>query len=444
MTWTILPAALLLLLGSLMVAYNPVGSTAVVACLIVAAALAYAIGLNRATGEVVRSARRFAAEIRKLGADGLARHGADSYPALHDAWLGYRASLVVDPRSGALAGRVPAEEFFHVQAVGRVVDLGLYPAVPGVLVGLGLYFTFLGLALALAATGSGLGAADPAQARAALEKLFAVAAFKFTTSLVAMACSLLFTLMERRRAFEVQRALAELATALDRTFPPLSLEAMLGAALVPAVPVTPARSAELQAAELGRAAGEAAAAAVTAQLAPLAASFRAADGGQGAMVAAAIEQELARSLALARQQAEAELAAFRGEAGRAFQGLLAEHLGAHERLLTRVEGAMADLHKFAGGVGLYTGDRIHELQRLATTTAGQADRVDASYQGLVERVAGAMQANNQHMQRFLQQAEERQVQFFEAYDEAVSRLTGEILKAANYLAEAADRRYEGA
>ena len=55
-----------------------------------------------------------------------------------------------------------------------------------------------------------------------------------------------------------------------------------------------------------------------------------------------------------------------------------------------------------------------------------------------------MSANNQHMQRFLEQAEERQGQFFVAYDEAVAKLTGEILKAASYLAEAADRRFEGA
>jgi hypothetical protein len=223
---------------------------------------------------------------------------------------------------------------------------------------------------------------------------------------------------------------------------------------------------------------EAFARALANELGPWLASRPVAEGGAPVALAAGgadLRAALARAIAATRAQAEQELGAYHATARQILEHSAAEQAAvlarpaaaieaatqqlvaalnaeAHVRLdqaarhdasLARIEAAMADLHKFAGGVGLYTGERIEALQQLARISAGQAEKIDLTYQELVNRVVEAMKANNNHMQAFLHQAEERQGQFFHAYDEAVERLVGEILKAATYLADAEHQRREG-
>jgi methyl-accepting chemotaxis protein len=145
-------------------------------------------------------------------------------PLLRRSWFRYREDLWEE----RLQSFRPASRAFSFEnIVPDQMNLGLVDSIPNLLLGLGLLFTFIGLIAALYFASQGVSAASTEEAKKSLGDLLHAATFKFVTSLVGLACSMLFTLGERRRLNEVTSRITILSDELDRLLPvrgPLQLQ----------------------------------------------------------------------------------------------------------------------------------------------------------------------------------------------------------------------------
>ena len=77
------------------------------------------------------------------------------------------------------------------------ISFGFYQSVPNLLTGLGILGTFIGLAFGVGAASSGLSSSDPGQITSSLQQLLDGASLAFLTSIVGIACSILFVPVDR-------------------------------------------------------------------------------------------------------------------------------------------------------------------------------------------------------------------------------------------------------
>ena len=117
-----------------------------------------------------------------------------------------------------------AERF--VRAADAYADLRSLEAWPNVLIGIGLFLTFVGLTLALIVASQGTTSSDIDVVRRSVGDLLHFAAFKFATSLVALACSILLGFFQRGLRARTFRRLETLIAAAEARYPALYLEAI--------------------------------------------------------------------------------------------------------------------------------------------------------------------------------------------------------------------------
>jgi uncharacterized phage infection (PIP) family protein YhgE len=160
-----------------------------------------------------------------------ARSDLDRLPVIGPRWAEFRETLLVPREAGrpVRSTRSP-EDWFSLgmlrdRSIG--IDLRYQNAMPGLLVGAGLLFTFLGLAVALAAAGGIVAEGASQETRnAALRQLLDTASFKFITSLVGLALSVVYTLMSKALVTGAERDIDRLVADIEHRMPPISPEAM--------------------------------------------------------------------------------------------------------------------------------------------------------------------------------------------------------------------------
>jgi hypothetical protein len=107
----------------------------------------------------------------------------------------------------------------HLYADTRTLD-----AWPNIFVGVGLLLTFVGLALSLWNASRGAASGDIAVVKQSVTTLLEFSAVKFTTSLVALLCSILLSIVLRKQRHLAEVTLDKVARALEHSHPSITIE----------------------------------------------------------------------------------------------------------------------------------------------------------------------------------------------------------------------------
>ncbi|MBE9041037.1 hypothetical protein IQ235_09620 [Oscillatoriales cyanobacterium LEGE 11467] len=101
--------------------------------------------------------------------------------------------------------------------------------------------------------------------------------------------------------------------------------------------------------------------------------------------------------------------------------------------------------ELANTTGLQSGERLAQLQQLAETVGGEADRIDAAYTNLVDRLNQGLQMGNEQLSNYLQQANETYTQSIENVDRSAAEVCQQLhstsqglMDVASYLVAAAE------
>ncbi len=201
----------------------------VVFCLVLWAAISASLAGSktwRAT-RALRSARKrlarvpdaaaFTADFEEISLDlGNAR-------LIGHRWRGYRDTLLIDASGRQpIRASVPAEHWFDASLLQDTgINLRYHAALPGMLVGAGLFFTFLGLTFALqkasAVVADNVTQTDRTHA---LQQLLDLASFKFITSLFGLGLSILYTWFWKAYCLRrIDRAIAGFVQDLNQRIP---------------------------------------------------------------------------------------------------------------------------------------------------------------------------------------------------------------------------------
>jgi hypothetical protein len=189
-----------------------------------------ALRLGRATSAVHRafeSARRALGENQDPVAFALVYERVSSVLAqdglLGGPWRGLRQSLIIPSEVGQpVVATTEARHWFDLFGLYRAAgaDLRYHAALPGLLVGAGLFVTFLGLAAALSAAGEVVAeGVDQARRNAALRDLLGAASVKFVTSLAGLGLSIWYALYRKGRLQVSEAAMSSFLAALQERIP---------------------------------------------------------------------------------------------------------------------------------------------------------------------------------------------------------------------------------
>lgn len=138
-----------------------------------------------------------------------------------EAWGEYAETFVVTGNDDErrIQNCVRPSVFFNMEDLG--FGPGGWRVVPGMFVSVGLALTFLGLISALSSMDLSNG-----DSTAALNDLLTIASAKFIMSLTGLFCSIVFTIILRRRSGKVETALHHVCRAAERRLSFISLEDM--------------------------------------------------------------------------------------------------------------------------------------------------------------------------------------------------------------------------
>ncbi|CBS86075.1 hypothetical protein [Azospirillum lipoferum] len=165
--------------------------------------------------EAVASPARFGPELDAM------EHAFRRKPGLQSAWIGIEATLA--PPTGddmAVVATVKPSEFLSIDLLRQAnINVALYQAVPGYLVGTGLLFTFISLLLALVAATGTMSAATATATHVALQGLLSAAAMKFTCSIAGLLASIVFSWWLRHRLHGIEARIDDLGRLLDSRIP---------------------------------------------------------------------------------------------------------------------------------------------------------------------------------------------------------------------------------
>lgn len=142
---------------------------------------------------------------------------------LGEGWRGFRQSLIVPAVPGQpVVATTDARRWYDLAGLFRSAgaDLRYHAALPGLLVGAGLFVTFLGLAAALSAAGEVVAeGVDQARRNAALRDLLGSASVKFVTSLAGLGLSIGYALYRKRCLKAAEREMSVFLGALQDRVP---------------------------------------------------------------------------------------------------------------------------------------------------------------------------------------------------------------------------------
>lgn len=144
-------------------------------------------------------------------------------PLLGGSWCRFRQSLIVPSGAGQpVVSTTEPRRWFDLAALFRSAgaDLRYHAALPGLLVGAGLFVTFLGLAAALSAAGEVVAeGVDQARRNAALRDLLGSASVKFVTSLAGLGLSIWYALYRKGRLQAAETEMSAFLAALQERLP---------------------------------------------------------------------------------------------------------------------------------------------------------------------------------------------------------------------------------
>jgi len=146
-----------------------------------------------------------------------------AYAYITGAWDEFRATLIEDKTESqpVLRNSVRPSSFFNLDDLHYGPGFSRY--MPGLFVTVGLFLTFLGLIAALRQI-TGLSDASPEAMRASLDGLLGAASAKFIMSLTGLLASIVFTIILRISAGQVEKRIHTLCAALEKRLSFISLE----------------------------------------------------------------------------------------------------------------------------------------------------------------------------------------------------------------------------
>ncbi|MDZ4392046.1 hypothetical protein [Cypionkella sp.] len=139
--------------------------------------------------------------------------------SLSDAWDEFNETLFIDETQGApvLRNAVRPAAFFNLDDLH--FGAGIFRVLPGVFVSVGLALTFLGLIAALTEMSQGDRIDDET-----MKRLLGIASAKFIMSLTGLVCSIVLTILFRRRIGALDHTLHKLCRVLEKQLTFASLE----------------------------------------------------------------------------------------------------------------------------------------------------------------------------------------------------------------------------
>lgn len=159
----------------------------------------------------IANCRRIVAKVLK---------GTDLMASLEDSKLSviakaYQKCITFDV-SGEKKTNIPASEFFSEISVGKALSLNhrMTDAASGTLVGLGLLGTFLGLTLGV----MGFDTSNTDNILKGIDSLLSGMGTAFSTSLLGMTCSLIYTICEKAWKNQLGKTIFDLTEKLDEAY----------------------------------------------------------------------------------------------------------------------------------------------------------------------------------------------------------------------------------
>ena len=162
--------------------------------------------------KLVRDARALHAMLRglydelaavdgKIGfANAFEQYNAQVETAFGLAWTEFVETLVLPEPDSSDPIRNTGEVSRYLNDATIIfprISFGFYQSVPNLLTGLGILGTFIGLAFGVGAASAGLSSSDPSEITSSLQQLLDGASLAFLTSIVGIACSILFVPVDR-------------------------------------------------------------------------------------------------------------------------------------------------------------------------------------------------------------------------------------------------------
>ena len=155
----------------------------------------------------------------------------EAIPNISHHWKEFKEHVILptddeattqDANQLKIKNSVPPSYFFSEEKfIERPIDLRYVDAVPGKLVAMGVLFTFVGLSIGIASATHALGglegALDTPELNKSLVMLLKGASLAFITSVIGIALSLLYSLMEKSTIKNVKKSLNAFVDSLDRS-----------------------------------------------------------------------------------------------------------------------------------------------------------------------------------------------------------------------------------
>ncbi|OJH33407.1 anti-phage ZorAB system protein ZorA [Cystobacter ferrugineus] len=319
-------------------------------------------------------------------------------PIMGHAWKEFEESLVVPgEREGAttvLNSKEPAAHF-HLETllVGRVATR-FYEAFPNLLVGFGILWTFLGLAGGIHLAVPGLSSDDVAQLKGGLRDLLGGAFLAFAKSAFAIACSLLFTGVERWWMGATDKLLEDCCAALDER---LTLE-------------TPEKLAGLQLEELRKQTME----------------LKLFNTGMGAAMAQALEERVGDRLAPVLERLVESVHQLRADRGDSTERYLA----------TMLEEFKKSMSQAAGGEFTAMAEAVSDLRGVLDRTAASMEAGQRQFETSTARIADSLEQTLGVARRGVQEELTHLTQAVNAsLNDSASRLSSQLELGGRALAE---------
>jgi hypothetical protein len=138
--------------------------------------------------------------------------------SLKSQWRNYSRSMQVphkdfdvsEEQTPSLRNTIPVEKLFSFSEVfDTLINVRFFTSIPNKLTGFGLLFTFVGLMMGINEASVGLSSGNIADAKDSLNPLLRGASIAFTTSIVGLFLSMIFSVLEKHQFHKLEIILAE-------------------------------------------------------------------------------------------------------------------------------------------------------------------------------------------------------------------------------------------
>jgi hypothetical protein len=111
-----------------------------------------------------------------------------------------------------------------------------------------------------------------------------------------------------------------------------------------------------------------------------------------------------------------------------------------DKSMTKIQESVEQINKLVSAAGLNDGQRLMQLEKLASGIGQQVQIVDKSYINLNQKFDISLESWQSHLERSMQRTVDLQESFFQKADTSMARVCGDLLKTAEVLV-AANNKY---